>query len=197
MRLGTGIKGTKEVITELGQYYAQHYNDCSVREKFLWMDGQLAIPNDLSTSILERLHHNHHGRDKKFAAAKDVWIPLRHRNLSTTAKFCKNCLEEGKYPKPDVPKGDIGVTYKLKEPNDLVELDFWGPVNYVQGRNKYVLVAVDAFSHWPSAYVFSSNKPKNVLKFLRKHIDIHGHPRKPHMDQASEFFSNEILNFCN
>ena len=91
----------------------------------------------------------------------------------------------------------MGETYVPKEPNDLVQLDFWGPVNYVRGRKKYVLVAVDTFSHWPPAYVCSSNKSKNVLKFLRKYINTHGHPRKLHMDQATGFFSNEIQNFCN
>ena len=188
----------KEIITRLGQYYAQHYNDFAVRENCLWMDGRLAIPKDLSAAVLNRLHYNHHGRNKMFAAIKkDVWIPLMHRNIAATAKYCKSCLETGKNLKPDIPKNDMGETYNPKEPNDLVQLDFWGPVNYVRGRKTYVLVAVDTFSHWPSAYVCSSNKSKSVLKFLRKYINTHGHPRKLHMDQATGFFSNEIQNFCN
>ena len=46
----------KEIITRLGQYYAQHYNNFAVRESCLWMDGRLAIPKDLSSAILNRLH---------------------------------------------------------------------------------------------------------------------------------------------
>ena len=42
----------KEIITRLGQYYAQHYNDFAVRENCLWMDGRLAIPKDLSSATL-------------------------------------------------------------------------------------------------------------------------------------------------
>ena len=120
-----------------------------------------------------------------------------HRNIATTAKYCRSCVEAGKNIKPDIPKSDIGDTYVRKEPNDLVQLDFWYPVNYVKGGKKYVLVAVDNFSHWPSAYDCSTNKPKNLLKFLRKYINTHGHPRKLHMGQATGFFSNEIQNFCN
>ena len=115
------------------------------------MDDRLAIRQDLSTSILNRVHYNHHGRDKTFAAAKMVWIPLIHRNFWATAKMCQHCLEAGKTLKPDIPKSDIGKIYKPKEPNDLVQLGFWGPVNYIKGRKKNVLIAVDAFSHWPSA----------------------------------------------
>ena len=120
----------KEIITRLGPYYAQHYNDFAVRENCLWMDGRLAIPKDMSSAVLNCLHFQHHGRDKMFAAAKDVWIPLMHRNIAATAKYCKSCLEAGKNLKPDIPKSDMGETYVPKEPNDLVQLDFWGPVNY-------------------------------------------------------------------
>ena len=98
----------KDIITRLRQYYAQHFNDFAVRENCLWMDGRLAIPKDMSSAVLNRLHHNHHGRVKRFAAAKDVWIPLMHRNLAVTAKYCTSCLESGKNLKPDVPKNDMG-----------------------------------------------------------------------------------------
>ena len=82
-----------------------------------------------------------------FAAAKDVWISLMHRNLAAKAKNCKSCLEASKNLKPHIPKHDMGNTYVPKEPSDLVKLNFWGPVNYVRGRKKNVLVAQDTFSH--------------------------------------------------
>ena len=94
----------KEIITRLGQYYAQHYNDFAVRENCLWMDGRLAVPKELSSAILNRLHYNHHGRDKMFAATKDVSIPLMHRNIAATAKYCRSCSEAGKNLKPHIPK---------------------------------------------------------------------------------------------
>ena len=84
-----------------------------------------------------------------------------------------------------------------REPIDLVKLDLWGPVIYVRDLKKYVLVAIDTFSHWSSAYVYSSNKSKKVLKFLKKYINTHWHPRKLHMDQSTVFFSNEIQKFFN
>ena len=187
----------KDIITRLGQFYAQHFNYFAVRVNCLLMDGRLAKPKDMSSAVLNRLHHNHHGRGKIFAAAKDVWIPLMHRNLAATAKYCESCLEAGKNLKTDIPKNNMGDTYVPREPNGLVQLDFWGPENCLRGGMKFFLVAVDTLSHWPSAYVCSSNKSKNVSKFLRKYINTHGHPRKLHMDQPTGFFSNDIQNFCN
>ena len=104
----------KEIITRQGQYYTQHYNDFAVRENCLWMDGRLAIPKDMSSAVVNRLHFNHHGRDKTFAAAKDVWIPLMHRNIAATAKYCKGCLEAGENLKPDIPKSDMGKLMCLR-----------------------------------------------------------------------------------
>ena len=66
----------KDIITRLRRYYAQHNNGFAVRKNCLWMDGRLAIPKGMSSAVLNRLHHNHHERDKVFAAANDVWIPL-------------------------------------------------------------------------------------------------------------------------
>ena len=63
-----------------------------------------------------------------FAAANDVWIHLMQRNIAATAKYCKSCLEAGKNLEPGFPKSDMGETYVPKEPNDLVQLDFWGPI---------------------------------------------------------------------
>ena len=108
----------KETVTRLGQYYAQRYNDFAVRENRLWMDGRLAIPKDMSSAVLNRLRFNHHGRDKMFAAAKDVWIPLMHRKIAATAKYCKSCLE-ARYPEnlePDIPKNDMGIRMCLRNP---------------------------------------------------------------------------------
>ena len=68
-------------------------------------------------------------------SAKNVWIPLMHRNLAATTKYCKSFLEAGKNLKQDIPKNDIGNKYV---PRDLVQLDFWGPwIMYRVERNMF------------------------------------------------------------
>ena len=126
-----------------------------------------------------------------YAAFKDIWMLMMHRNLAATAKFCKQYLEAGKNLKSDIAKGNLGKTYVSTEPNEVVQKNFRGPVNYVNGRKKYALVAVDVFSHWPSASV-CSRKNSNILRLLKKYRATHGNPRKLHMDQASGFCSQKI-----
>ena len=83
------------------------------------------MPKALATPIMNRMFYYDHDRDKMYAASKDIWIPMMHRNFAATAKLCKHCLETVENLKPDMAKGGIGEIYVQKEPNELVQLDFW------------------------------------------------------------------------
>ena len=62
---------------------------------------------------------------------------------------------------------------------------------------KYVLVATDRLSKWPSAMVTTTNTSDKDLKFLDKYITQHGVPLKIHVDQGSVFTSNKFKSVCN
>ena len=152
------------------------------------MDGrETVIPKALATLIFNRLHYYHHGCDKMYTASKDIWLPMMHRNSASSAKFCKDCLEARKNLEPDIARANLEKTYVTTEPNEVVQLERWGPVSYIKGRKKYALIAVDVFSHWPLTSVCS--------KFLKNYIATNGHRRKLHMHQASGFFSKKHKNF--
>ena len=93
-------------------------------------------------------------------------------------------------------KDDIGKIPEPKEPNESVQLDFWGPINYLKESKKYVLVAVDRFSRWPSAMVCNSNRSDKIIKFLKAYIIAHGVPRQIRVDQGTNFMSKEVKTFC-
>ena len=80
-----------------------------------------------------------------YDAAKDIWYPYMFRNLATIAGNCQECTLAGKNLKNMCSKNDIGKIPEQKEPNESVQLDFWGPINYLKESKKYVLVAVDRF----------------------------------------------------
>ena len=93
-------------------------------------------------------------------------------------------------------KNDIGKIPEPKEPNESVQLDFWGPINYLKESKKYVLVAVDRFSRWPSAMVCNSNRSDKIIKFLKAYIIAHGVPRQIRVDLGTNFMSKEVKAFC-
>ena len=71
--------------------------------------------------ILQAQKYRHHGR-------KLSGVHTRRRNL-----------------KPMCSKGNLCKILEPKEPNEAIQLDFWGPINYLQESKKYVIVAVDRF----------------------------------------------------
>ena len=130
-----------------------------------------------------------------FDAAKDVWYPYIYRSIASMAEDCPKCTAAGKNLKTILRKNQIRT--KPNQPNKSVQLDFWGPINYLNESQKYVSVAVDRFSRWLSAMVCGNNRSDKILKFLKSYITNHGVPRKIHVDQGTSFMSNEIKAFCN
>ena len=184
-------------ITQMSRYYAQFVNDFSVKENVVWMDDKLAIPINLQSAINNRIHAYHHGKSNMFDAAKDVWYPYIYRSIASIAEGCPECTAAGKNLKTLINKNQLGSVPEPKEPNESVQLDFWGHINYLNESSKYVLVAVDRFSRWPSAMVYGNNRSDKILKFLKSYISNHGVPRKIHIDQGTNFMSNAVKAFCN
>ena len=181
----------------MGAYLGQHSHDFHVRENCLWIDERLVIPIPLRKAVVNRIHCFHHGRSNMFDAARDVWFPYLHHSLAAAADGCKECTDAGKSPKPLCAKCDIGNVYETREPNESLQLDFWGPIRYLNESSKYVLVAVDRFSRWPSPMICGNNKHDKVLKFIKQYIPHHGVPRKIFMDQGSSFTLKAVKSFCN
>ena len=75
---------------------------------------------------------------------------------------CTECTESGKNFKNLISNQDMGQIIKPKkpkEPKEAVQIDFWSPKYYLnEFFFKYVIVAVDRFSRWPSAMVCANNK---------------------------------------
>ena len=135
-----------EKVRAMGAYLGQHTHDFHVLENCLWMDERLVIPIPLRKAVMSRLHCFHHGRSNMFDAARDVWFTYLHRSLVAAADGCKECTDAGKSLEPLCAKGDVGKVYEPREPNECLQLDFWGPIRYLKESSKYVLVAVDRFS---------------------------------------------------
>ena len=130
------------------------------------------------------------------AAAKDIWYPCFHRNIASIAEKCQEGTLAGKKLNSMCTKGDLGKIAEPKEPNEAIQLDFWGPISYLQESTNYVIVAVDRFSRWPSAMVCNKNRSEKILKSLKSYINNHGMPRTIHVDQGTNFMSKDVKTFC-
>ena len=180
----------EQKVRAMGAYQGQHTQDVHARENCIWIDKRLVIPITLRKAIMNRKHSFHHGRGNMFDAARDVWFPYIHRKSVAAADGCPECTAAGKILKPMCAKGDTGKIYEPREPNESLQLD--GSTKHLNKSDKYVLVAIDRFSQWPSAMVFNNAKSDKVLKFLKNYISRHGVPRKFYVDLRSGFTSKAI-----
>ena len=84
--------------------------------------------------------------DKYVRCGEELVFPYIHRSLVAVADGCKECTESSKRLKPMCAKVDIGKVYEPREPNECLQLDFCGPIKYLNQSNKYVFfLAVDRF----------------------------------------------------
>ena len=158
----------KEELMKLGKYWAQYANDLWLKDDCVWLDGRIVIPMPLQVPIEARIHFYHHGKRNMFEASRYVWYPYMYRSLAAKATYCQQCTDAGKNLKTMLPKGDVGKDPETREPNESLQLDFWGPISYLNEQKKYVLVATDRFSRWPLAMVTITNSSDKVLKFFDK-----------------------------
>ena len=126
--------------------YAQYTQDFHMKDGCLWMDDKLVVPNSSQTAASNRLHYYHHRKSTMYDAAKDIWYPYIYRSPMSIAENCREYTLAGKILKNMCPKGDVGKILEPKNPNESVQLDFWGPIIYLKESKKYVLVVVDHFS---------------------------------------------------
>ena len=59
------------------------------------------------------------------------------------AENSQECILAGKNLKPMCSKGNLGRIPEPKEPIEAIQLDFWGPINYLPESQKYVIEAVN------------------------------------------------------
>ena len=62
--------------------------------------------------------------------------PYFYRSLATIAGSCRECTLAGKNLENKCSKGVVGKVAEPKEPNETVQLDFWGPINYLKESKK-------------------------------------------------------------
>ena len=125
-------------VTAMNRYYSQLFNAFYVKENVVWMDEKNLIPVNLQTAINNQTHAYHNGKTNIIDAAKAVWCPYIYRPIASIAEDCPECTAAGKNFKTILSKNQLRNIPEPKEPNESVQLDFWGPINYLNESRKNV-----------------------------------------------------------
>ena len=145
----------------------------SVRDSLLLYDDRVVIPKQLRPTLMDALHLTHPGQGGMLEAAKPVWYPYLHRDIVATAQNCKNCRDKGKNLKIIPGKKHYTTLDAVVEPNEIIQLNFTGPLQDDNDKEVYILVGVDRFSRFPYAKV-SNNRADTIIRLLQNHIVNYG-----------------------
>ena len=154
-------------------------------------DGwQIAVPNNLTQTIIENSHHRM-GHAGVYKTLKYIQNCFYWRGMSSEVKryvvrcdLCQrvkpmNVAMQGKFHRVEANK-----------PGDLVAVDFYGPLPRSSGGVQYILVALDVFSKYVCLYPMRNATTRAALqKMLNMYIRRMGKPRRILSDNGTQFSS--------
>lgn len=110
-------------------------------------------------------------------------------------KSCNNC-QYNKYSQ----NGNFAElqTIETNAPNEILSMDFYGPLPESTARCKHLLVTIDTFSKFVKLYSMVKAKAKNVVyKLTKDYIPKYGKPSRILLDHGTQFTSDTLINELN
>ena len=137
-------------FNKLGAYMAQFWTKAAVVNNCVLIDNKLAIPEQLRSAILIRLHRSHPGQAAMMDASKYIWWHFLNRQIVKVCEKCPGCTLFGKNIKTSATYNSAKPLPPLSAPNQELQLDFAGPLIDDKKGKIYISVAIDRFSKFPS-----------------------------------------------
>ena len=154
-------------------------------------EWRIVIPVKLQESLIDAVHvklghpgvYKTIGHLKKFYYWKGMVAQVKQWVVR-----CDMC-QRVKYL--TIPMGGEFNFVKSREPNDLVTVDYYGPLPTGRGGSQYIFVMLDAFSKYVSLYPIKRATVRVTLnKIFSKFIQKFGKPKRILSDHGTQFTSN-------
>ena len=164
---------------------------------------RIMVPPQLIDQIIQYFHEGpiaaHESAGKICArVSRQYWWPGMKRDIAIYIAACEICAKFRHPAKtPRAPLNPI----RVGSPNELVAMDLMGgkeSLPTTSRQNKYVFVAIDAFTKYAIAVPLPDQTAQSVVRaFLSHWILVFGPPRRVHSDQGLCFESDLFQQLCN
>ena len=111
---------------KVSPYVHSFWKDLHVKSGCLCVDQRVAIPNSIKEAVLESKHMTHPGRWGIISFSQYAWWPYMYRETLAKTSDCVLFTDIGKNLKPFFPKSKWYSHKACQEPNDEIQIDFWG-----------------------------------------------------------------------
>jgi hypothetical protein len=156
------------------------------------------LPPSLHDRVLKIFHDSPEGghlgvdRTTKKILETFYWPGLK----KIVADYICRCLDCERFKTAKENTKALLQTITSKQPWELIEIDFIGPVNESTSGKKYILSVVDHFSKYAVTYATSRQDSKTVIECLTNLVAQYGVPQRILSDQGRSFVSKDFQNFC-
>ena len=156
----------------------------------------LVVPMELRKKAITIAHEKesgHLGQLKSMLKAEDFfyWPNLR----SDVKKFVKECMTCQQTKSANPLQRQWRELPPVQQPLERVSIDIT-EMSPARGGHRYVLTVVDHFSRFVKLFKLRSRQTEEVVRSLRTYVGDYGVPRTLLADNACEFRSNLMADFC-
>ena len=176
-------------------YFFRLFGHLHVRSGCLFYDNRLVVPTSLQDAILQRLHEDHSGSQAMLDRASNIWWPHMRQSIKYLASNCDDCSYVGKNLKPLLPHSQVGSLAHPTRANEILELDFCGPLRCAHKTKNYILVAIDRYTKFVTTKLCSSPTAWTVRDFLTAYMRDNGRVHTIVSDQGAAFTSAQLATF--
>lgn len=152
---------------------------------------KLVVPKELRKNLIDEVHERmgHLGAYKTYAElSRTYYWPGIQSDVKKRVVACDLCQRvktqnftmEGSY-----------MHVRAKKPNELLCIDFYGPLPRSTAGVQYILVILDAFSRFVTLYPMVKATARMTTIKLAKYFETHGVPKRILSDHGTQFTSHQ------
>lgn len=191
-------ENTSEIIQRLNKGDIKITNRYKISNGILMKkqqrDYSYVITREIAQKLIKEIHlmYGHIGQKKVFKMIQEnFYIKNLKKLVDEEIRYCDACQRNkigttGNYAKAQF--------IQTNNPNDLLSVDFFGPLPTSTAGVKYIFVTIDAFSKWVKLYPIKRATTNIVLKkILEDYIPKYGKPKKIQCDHGTQFTSQKWI----
>ena len=155
----------------------------------------IVVPSILMEKAIRSVHYIMHGdyRHTLFKFKLKFYHKYEIRHIKTFVEECEPCqILKGRTPRP--------ITLKTapipSRPFETCSMDLLGPLSTTPNGNKYILCLIDMFSRFCILKPIENKNTITIIDCLREVFSYYGHPHTLLSDNALEFTSSALNQFC-
>ncbi|KAJ1105890.1 hypothetical protein NDU88_003294 [Pleurodeles waltl] len=175
------------------QRYWQVQDGLSVVDGLLTRGTKLVPPVNVREELLKHAHASHMGIVKTNERVREgYWCPAMDVKIERMVRECIECSSCDEILKCRTKP--MVLREQASGPWSDITIDIVGPEG-INSFDRYVLVYLDMFSHWPKVKFVSSVELKVIIEFLEDVFEKEGFPRSILSDNGVQFTSKEVVGF--